>query len=294
MTDTQDRQHTKSDTTQLRTTLLAIALIGLVAGGLLVTSGGAVGESTTGTQDTEQAATFVVDMETSGDATVAVSYTFDLDDNARQAAFEDLQTNETAHETLTADFEQRLDRVVTETETATNREMTVSDATLTVETVDDTGVATLAVTWQSLAAVEDDRLVVTEPFASGFETDRPLHVVMPEDYTQTTATPAPDASDEDTVTWAAGSDLSGFELVASPADDDSMDDGSTDSTTADNNDNSSETDGDTSDNSDTTAESADTDSSGTDDNGAGFGVLTALLAATILGSVLLSRLVREN
>jgi hypothetical protein len=238
-------------------------------------------------------------MDADGDATVAVSYTFDFDDDARQAAFEELQTNETARETLTATFEQRLERVATETESETNREMVVSDASLQFETDGNTGIATLDVTWESLAAVEDGRLVVTEPFASGFETDRPLHVIVPDEYSQIDATPTPDDAEENTLTWTAGRDLTGFELVVQSNDDgsdgatgtdgESMDDESTptddsgDSETV-----SEETSGETT---DTTSETTSTEASETDGNGAGFGVLAGLLAV-VLGSVLLARRVR--
>ena len=157
---------------------------------------------------------FRVALDTEGDADVSVTYTYDLETDGEQAAFEELASNETARQRLATRFENRMWAVADGASNETGRDMAVGDAT--VETADDDGVGTvtLSVRWENLAAVDGDRLTVTEPFASGFEPDRRFVVEAPDGYAVASATPAPSASDDGRASWAAGSSLSGFELVA--------------------------------------------------------------------------------
>lgn len=246
---------------------------------------------TTQTATTSDTAEFVVGVGADGDATVAVSYTFDLDDDARQAAFEQLRENDSAREAFKKDFEQQLADVAAEAGAAAGREMSVTDTTLGFETADDTGIATLSVTWTDLAAVEEDRLVVTEPFASGFETDRPLHVVAPDGYSVTDASPAPDSPTDETASWAAGSDLTGFEVVVSDdAEKTGSDSDTADETTGDTEESETGTDEDAA--GDTTTENTETEAT-TDGNGAGFGALAVVAGLAAIGLFVLGRRVHR-
>lgn len=272
----------------------SVVLVVLVAVALTVASGGtAIAGATDSQQDRstigEDAAAFVVEVHEGGDATVTVRYTFDLEEDTRQSAFEELRTNETAHEQFTRNFEDRLGVVATEASESTGREMSVTDATLTLETVDDTGVASLSVSWRSLAAVEGDQLVVTEPFTSGFESDRPLYVLAPSGYTIPSVTPEPDTATENLAAWPAGTDMTGFELTASPAEEES---GDTDDTPtddgADTGDSTTDdaTDGQSAD----TTDGSDSDESGAvDDGGPGFGLYAVVGGALSLAVVLVAR-----
>jgi len=86
-------------------------------------------------------------------------------------------------------------------------------------------------------AVDGDRLTVTEPFASGFEPDRPFTLTAPEGYGIASAAPDPSSSDEASATWEADTELEDFEVVVdrtntdddgADADDGSPDEGDTD------------------------------------------------------------------
>ena len=168
---------------------------------------------------------FRVALDTEGNADMSVTYTYDLETDGERAAFEELASNETARQRLATRFENRMGAVADGASNETGRDMTVGDAT--IETADDDGVGTvtLSVRWENLAAVDGDRLTVTEPFASGFEPDRRFVVEAPDGYAVASATPAPSTSDDGRASWAAGSSLSGFELVAAG---DDAGDGSTD------------------------------------------------------------------
>lgn len=162
---------------------------------------------------------FIVDVNADGSAQVHIRSTFDLQTDAEQAAFQTLEADEQAQADARARFLARLQAVASDAANATGREMRVTDATLDLQRTADneTGVITLTVTWEGLAAVSGETLTVTEPFASGFEPDRPFVLRAPDGYVIASATPEPDATDERSATWDAGTSLTGFEVVLEPA-----------------------------------------------------------------------------
>lgn len=186
----------------------------------------AVGSAAAAPATTEQQAqtedatspVFVVTLRDDGSADVTVTYTFDLSDDVRQAAFEELRTNETAVRAFEDRFRRQLQGVASEAASATGREMSVTGVDVAVESDGETGIVRVTATWEGLAATDGDRLTVTEPFASGFEPDRTFVVVVPEGYAVDGVTPSPDERADGRVVWASGTDLSGFEMTASPAD----------------------------------------------------------------------------
>ncbi|WP_226022435.1 DUF7345 domain-containing protein [Halomicrobium salinisoli] len=183
-------------------------LIGAVA---LLTVAAAV-PAPAAAQDPEPA--FVVDLAESGDAAVSVTYAFDLDTDAERQAFRELRDNESAREAYAARFGDRLRSVAANAENASGREMAVEDVTIDVATDDRTGVVTLSADWRGLAATTDGGLAVTEPFASGFAPDRQFVIALPDGYEASEVAPEPASSGDGRLTWSAGTDLDGFELVA--------------------------------------------------------------------------------
>lgn len=157
---------------------------------------------------------FTVDIHENGSADVAVTYTFDLETDSEQAAFQELRDNQSARAATAMRFEERLAAVAANTADRTGRQMSVGNATTDVSTDGSTGVVTLAVTWQGLAAVDGDSLVMTEPFASEFDPDRRFVITLPEGYTAA-VTPAADIQEDGRLTWDSGTSLDGFELTAS-------------------------------------------------------------------------------
>ncbi len=157
---------------------------------------------------------FVVALAEDGSAAVTVTYTFDLSDDARQAAFEELRDNETAAAAVEERFGRQLGAVASDAGNATGREMSITGVDVAFATDGETGVVRLTATWDGLAATEGDGLTVTEPFASGFEPDRTFVVTVPEGYAVDSVSPEPDRRESGQLAWDAGSDLSGFELTA--------------------------------------------------------------------------------
>jgi len=169
---------------------------------------------------------FLVALDAQGDADVSVTYTYDLETEAERDAFEELETNETARERLATRFENRMAGVAAAASNETGRSMAVSGASISTASSDGVGTVTLTVRWTNLAAVDGDRLVVTEPFASGFQPDRTFAVRAPDGYAVADASPDPSSGDEAEATWTAGTSLEGFELVAAPGDGEAATDGS--------------------------------------------------------------------
>jgi hypothetical protein len=200
---------------------------------------------------------FVVAVAPDGGAEVTVTYTFDLTDETRQQAFADLQSNETAQAAFRDRFRTLLAGVASDAANATGREMSIQDVSMSMRTEGETGVVALSATWSGLAATVDDRLVVTEPFASGFNPDRAFVVTAPEGYTVASASPAPDHDSDGRVSWESGATLDGFGVSVEPADGTGTTTGAGDGTTA-------------------TDAGSKPESSGS--NGAGFGILAAVLA----------------
>lgn len=191
--------------------------LGFVVLVLVSMTGGAAATAPTDTQQTHddgaEPPAFVVDLQENGSATFTVSYTYNLSDADRKDAFEGLQNSTDARSDFRDRFESRFRSVVNNTADATDREMSVSDATLDFRTEGDTGVVTATVLWDGLAAVDGGQLTLTEPFASGFSTDRTFHVLVPDDYTVASVTPSADRQTDGHLTWIDGTDLNGFELV---------------------------------------------------------------------------------
>lgn len=163
---------------------------------------------------------FEVLLDRDGTADVTLVLTFDLTSDSDQRAFETLQNDETAQEDVKNRFHNRMESVANQSERITDREMEVTDPNinLTRSADGETGVVMISLTWNGLAGVEEDHLILTEPFASGFTPDREFRVriTAPSGFQVTTVRPDPDSQSDSRVAWQAGTDLSGFVLAFSP------------------------------------------------------------------------------
>ncbi len=194
-----------------RRVVVAISLVALVGIGAVTPAAGA-----TTAESPERS--FVVDLHEEGSATVTMTATFDLASENESDAFEQLRNDQQARERLRDRFRDRMQGVAASAANATGREMSISDATVDLRTVGSTGVVELSVSWDGLAAVEGDALVLTEPFASGFTPDREFRLSAPDGYAVTSMAPAADSSGGGTATWKAGSSLEGFSVTVEPVD----------------------------------------------------------------------------
>jgi PGF-CTERM protein len=201
--------------TGTRTVVASLAVTGL----LLVA---AVGSAAAAPESS-----MTVTLAGDGSAKMVVTSTFDLDSADEQAAFDELQSDESAREAHAARFEDRLQTIADSTEAATGREMAVTDVSIALSREDSTGIVDTTATWDGLAAVDGDQLTLSEPFASEFTIDRQFVVVLPEGYELATTTPEPASTADGRVVYASGTSLDGFELVTASSDSTAANDGAT-------------------------------------------------------------------
>lgn len=157
--------------------------------------------------------TFLVVLDESGDAEVTLRLTFDVSTQRDREALAPLRQNRS---TLVETFGDGMAAVAARAAEETGREMTVSDAGMSVSTADERGVVDLSVTWRGLAAVDGDVLRLTAPFDEGFRPPGRFVLRAPADYSITSATPAPTNRTGPEVAWAAGTRLDGFGATIRP------------------------------------------------------------------------------
>jgi len=161
-----------------------------------------------------------VALRDDGSAVVTLRLTYDLQDDARRAAFRELRDDAAARRARADAFGDRMRGVADAIADDTGRRTSVSNATVALSTAGDdrTGVVALSVTVDGFAATAGDRLRVDSPFAGGFVTDRPLVLVAPDGDVATGADPAPDevSASRSRLRWATGRDLTGFDATFAP------------------------------------------------------------------------------
>lgn len=195
------------------TILVSLAVLGFVAAGSAAPTASAE-TSAVGAATSADGSAFVVELDEDGDATVTTVITYDLMTAEERAAFEELRSDEAAQERMKQRHADRLSEVAAAASTSTDREMTITDSDIDLTTEGDTGIVRIGVTWTNLAAVDGDRLTVTEPFASGFVAEYPFTIVLPDGYEFETLGPEPDTTESTSATWTLGAPLDSFEMNA--------------------------------------------------------------------------------
>jgi len=187
-------------------------LAGVVLSALLI--GAAAGPAGATQTDDAPDPSLTVALAADGDARVTLVSTFDLAEESEAAAFDELRTNETARAAYEARYTDRWRAVADSTANRTGREMTVTNASLSLSRTNATGVATYTISWAGLATAEDRVLTLDEPFASNYTTDRQFRVRIPEGYTYESASPGPANATDGVLVYRSGTDLNGLSIVA--------------------------------------------------------------------------------
>ncbi|MFB6085410.1 MAG: PGF-CTERM sorting domain-containing protein [Halodesulfurarchaeum sp.] len=215
MTDRTDSTTRLADVEGVRLGCVLVALVLLVMVPVAATA--TTAQSTNSTPSLSAEPAFVVALDADGSARVTLVTTFDLTTESERIAFEALRANETAREQRTDRFATRMRAIAAQAENDTGRDMAIRNPAMTFTTENGTGIVGLSVTWDGLAAQKGNRLVLREPFASGFDIDRPFRVVGPDGYALDTATPTPTSQQQNSATWSATTQFEGFETVFAPA-----------------------------------------------------------------------------
>lgn len=190
---------------------------------LVVSLVAATAPATAQSATTEEA--LVVSLDGDGSAEVVLRLTYDLSNDDRRVAFENLRDDATARERRARSFGDRMRGVADAIAAETDRSTGVGNVSVDLRTVDRVGVVEFTTTVDGFAAATDDRVRVTAPFAGGFVTDRPLVIHAPDGFERTAATPSPDASEDGRLRWDANRDLSGFRATFAAQDGTASDSG---------------------------------------------------------------------
>jgi uncharacterized membrane protein len=146
------------------------------------------------------------DVAEDGDADWTIEYRIRLDDENSTAAFESLQQDVEANSsTYTDQFAERMRSTVDAAESATGREMAVSNVTVSTRVSsfgNRYGVVSYQFVWEGFARSEGDRLVVGDALAGFFlDEDTRLSVSWPNDYEMQSVDPPADETGANSVTW---------------------------------------------------------------------------------------------
>lgn len=185
---------------------------------LLVVSALGIGVGPVSAQETTDEPAVIAEINENGTVDLTIVLTYDLSEPSEREAFESVRTDEGLLAELESRFTERMERVANVSATATHREMTVTDTSVSLETTDSTGNVQLSATVTNLASVDGSQVSLTHPFSSGFQTDRIVTVTVPPGYAVDSVSPEPDERSDGTLTWAADTSLDGFELVATDTD----------------------------------------------------------------------------
>ena len=193
-------------------TLLVVALLGLLVGGLFapMSAGGAVAQQSQ--PDADNTITRVEVFE-NGSAHWMIQIRTRLDTEQREneyAAFQEQFRDNTSQ--YLGPFQSRMQATVGDAANATGREMRATNftASTSVQQVPrQWGVVTYEFTWTNFAAQQNDRVVVGDVFQGGFfiaEDDR-LEIIAPFGYEIAETDPQPDHQEGDTVAWDGREDF---------------------------------------------------------------------------------------
>ena len=185
---------------------LAVVTVTIAVGGLAGTAA-AIEEPADGQ--------FVVELDADGDADVVFTSEFDLTDPEQQAAFEEVHEDDARKESAGAQFRENMRFVSAVANEEVDRELRIDEVTVGTTVDGDRGVLVYQFRWENLAAVDGDRIVLSEPFSIYDELDRELVVFAPEGGELENVSPEPAERGEDVARWpgltAFGEE---FEVVA--------------------------------------------------------------------------------
>ncbi|MFP4625402.1 MAG: DUF7345 domain-containing protein [Natronomonas sp.] len=148
-----------------------------------------------------------IDIEADGDAVWEIEYRTRLETDTDEQAFDELAADVEAN---SSDYESQFrDRMVTTAdaaESATGREMDISDVTVKAERRElpqEYGVVTYHFRWRNFAAVDDERLRVGDAIDGMFlDEDTVLRISWPDGYELAAASPSPDETRDGSVIWS--------------------------------------------------------------------------------------------
>ena len=157
-----------------------------------------------------------VTVDANGDAAWEVQYRIRLATSDEEQAFEEMREDIDADpDAYTDQFRERMVATADAAETATGREMEVTETTVTAERRElpqSYGVVTYQFRWSGFAAVDDDNLVIGDAIDGLFlDEASSLIISWPDGYGLVDASPSPTETRDGAVVWAGPIDFTNGE-----------------------------------------------------------------------------------
>lgn len=176
--------------------ILALAVVV----GLAVALGAGVGAAAHDEPDRDEI--LGIELESNGDATVYHIDSYNLSNESHQEQFAEFEDNETKRQ-------QRRDEMVAEFEDAaaggrerSELDMQIEDPRVETYEQDGYGRVAVVVRWRNLAVADEERVVVSEPFAGGYEPDlNRVAIHGPPGYRRGTTQPEPARARANSSLW---------------------------------------------------------------------------------------------
>lgn len=168
-----------------------------------------------------------IELAADGDATVSYTESYNLSNESERAEFEEFQDNETKRQQLRDEIVAEFEDAAAGGRERTELDMRIEDPAVETDEQDGHGRVIVTVQWRNLAFADEERVVVTEPFAGGYTPDvNRVAMHGPPEYRRGTTRPEPARARANSSLWnPETSDFSEFhmEFVAPGAGDDGDD-----------------------------------------------------------------------
>lgn len=152
-----------------------------------------------------------IELGPQGDATVTYVTSYNLSNETQRAAYESYADNESRQAAFREDAVAELEAAAETGSEATGWEMAIRNASVRTYEADDYGRVEVRADWEALAYYDERRVIVAQPFRSGYRPDRDVAIHGPEDYRRNRTAPQPLRARRNSVLVKTGtSDFSGF------------------------------------------------------------------------------------
>jgi len=152
-----------------------------------------------------------IELAADGDATVYYVDSYDLGNGSERAIFEAYADNETRRTAFRETAVAELEAAAADGSEAAAWEMRIRNATVRTYEQNGYGRVEVRADWENLAYADARRVIVVQPFRSGYELDRKIAIHGPDEYRRNRTAPPPSRAQRNSVLLnPSTADFSGF------------------------------------------------------------------------------------
>lgn len=195
--------------------LVGVVLASTAGAGVLVNGQQQMDETAQQAQPETDSTVTQIQLHENGSATWEITYRTRLDSEEEITAYTDFQEAfRDNRSTRVSEFESQINRVVSDAEATTGRNMSTAGFTASTRiesTAQNWGVVTYQFQWSGFTEASEGSVQMGDVFAGGYfiSSSGSLSVTAPENYTLSSVSPSADSNDNTSVTWQGQRDFSG-------------------------------------------------------------------------------------